>query len=639
MSESASGSDSRKLSAILFSDIVGYSRLMEADEAATMLLLKEHNAIVSEAIRRHRGTLVKYIGDAALAVFDSAADAVRCALAMQAAVRERNGGLPEARRFLLRVGVAVGDVVTRDGDVFGNGVNLAARVQPQAEPGGVWITEMTHGLVAGQAGLRFESMGPRALKNIKLPVTLYRVLDAGTPVARRRIPPVAARALGLAAVLLALGWGLRRMRAGAAPETGMDDFYISVAAFNAPSAKTAEQAEAMRTIVLRRLEQTFENDRGVHVENAESLKSPRSLEEARAAGQNLDVDAVVWGDALAVGGAVEIQSYLTLERPSWRSHAVPPVRYTPGPGVDPVALMRANANEISEVAMLAAVEFFLEFDPRKALSILKRVAPPSETSRLQEARALALLGDWAGSEKAVRAQLAVTPKSSEPRRVLAILYMGSGRGEEAVAVLKTALALDPNDADTHRVLGIAFKRLGRYEQSRESFRRAAALKPGSRLPHLELGALAQTLGRWHESLEEYRIGFAGDPDDDYAKLVLSQALLRDSRAKEAAATLLSAADRPSSTWPVPIARVLLGRMTESELFALVEKEPDPYVRQDRLAESRYYLGMGRLFAGSKDGARELLRAVVDAPLKHILFEQDLAKAELARLEAPAPSKR
>jgi adenylate cyclase len=134
----------RKLVAVFAADVEGYSRLMGVDEVGTLKGLTERRAILDRIIGEHRGRIANTAGDSVLAEFGSAVDAVKCAVEAQAALAEANSNLPDDRRISFRIGVHVGDVMIRAGDLFGDGVNIAARLQSIAAPGGVYISSITH---------------------------------------------------------------------------------------------------------------------------------------------------------------------------------------------------------------------------------------------------------------------------------------------------------------------------------------------------------------------------------------------------------------------------------------------------------------------------------------------------------------
>ena len=166
----------RRLAAILAADVVGYTRLMGDDEAGTLERLKAHRKdFVAPKIAEHKGRIVKLMGDGLLAEFASVVDAVACAAALQDGMAERNADVPDARRITLRIGVNLGDIIVEGGDLYGDGVNIAARLEGLAEPGGVCISAKVHDEVANKLALGYEDMGPQELKNVAGPVRVYRV--------------------------------------------------------------------------------------------------------------------------------------------------------------------------------------------------------------------------------------------------------------------------------------------------------------------------------------------------------------------------------------------------------------------------------------------------------------------------------
>ena len=178
----------RRLAAILAADVVGYSSLMERDEAGTLERLKAHRkGLVEPLIAEHRGRIVKLMGDGALCEFASVVDAVGCAVLMQRGMAERERDVPEDERIRFRIGINLGDVIRdADGDLYGDGVNVAARLEQLAEPGGIVVSGTAFDHLRGGLGRAFASLGEQTLKNIERPVRAYRmVLGDGVNVAAR----------------------------------------------------------------------------------------------------------------------------------------------------------------------------------------------------------------------------------------------------------------------------------------------------------------------------------------------------------------------------------------------------------------------------------------------------------------------
>ena len=166
----------RRLAAILAADVVGYSRLMAADEAGTLTALKAHRKEVLEPlVARHQGRIFKVVGDGVLVEFASAVNAVQCAVDLQQSMAAANAGQPEDRHIILRIGVNLGDVMVEGGDLYGDGVNVAARLEGVADPGGICLSRGAHDQVKRKLDVVFEDGGEQQLKNIAEPVRVYRM--------------------------------------------------------------------------------------------------------------------------------------------------------------------------------------------------------------------------------------------------------------------------------------------------------------------------------------------------------------------------------------------------------------------------------------------------------------------------------
>ena len=166
----------RELSAIMMTDIVGYSGSMERDEQRTYRMLLEHNNIVRAAVVKYRGREIKTIGDAFFVVFRSAADAVDCAISVQQSLREYNANKEDPDKITIRAGVHLGEIMVTANDVFGDGVNVAARIEPLAEPGGICISGEVYSVVRKRIEYKFERLEGVQLKNIAVAPDIYRIV-------------------------------------------------------------------------------------------------------------------------------------------------------------------------------------------------------------------------------------------------------------------------------------------------------------------------------------------------------------------------------------------------------------------------------------------------------------------------------
>src|ERR1700751_4106304 len=182
-------SNTRRLAAILAADVAGYSRLMGADEEGTLERLKAlRSELVDPKIAEHNGRIVKTTGDGILVEFASVVDAVRCAVAVQHAMPERNTGVAADNHIELRIGINLGDVIVEGDDLYGDGVNIAARIEALTDAGGVFVSNTVHDQVRDRLPFLFEDLGEHQVKNIARPVRAYRVRDS-SPKAPAPTPP------------------------------------------------------------------------------------------------------------------------------------------------------------------------------------------------------------------------------------------------------------------------------------------------------------------------------------------------------------------------------------------------------------------------------------------------------------------
>jgi class 3 adenylate cyclase len=215
----------RRLTCILAADAVGYSQQMGQDEEGTIRVLAAHRAVIDGIITFHGGRIISTAGDSVLAEFSSVVEAVRCAVEIQEALKTRNDALPDKSQMHFRVGVNLGDVVVKNDDLLGDGVNVAARLEAIAEPGGICISSSVYDQITGKLDLGFQDIGEQTLKNISRPIRVYRVSGTGVPQRSARPPLLARRAresfnwaIGAAAVVAIAGvvaWQAGWLRFGA----------------------------------------------------------------------------------------------------------------------------------------------------------------------------------------------------------------------------------------------------------------------------------------------------------------------------------------------------------------------------------------------------------------------------------------
>ena len=197
----------RKLATIMMADVAGYSRMMGENEERTVQILRGHREIFDALLQLHHGRIFNTAGDAILAEFPSAVEAVRCATEIQSAWRTRNEHLPEEQRMWFRIGINLGDVIVQGGDLLGDGVNVAARIQTIAEPGGVCISGSVYDQIQNKLTLQFKVMGERSFKNIAQPIRTFSIAEANgsaMPVTSAPERPKGRKLTGITAAVIAL---------------------------------------------------------------------------------------------------------------------------------------------------------------------------------------------------------------------------------------------------------------------------------------------------------------------------------------------------------------------------------------------------------------------------------------------------
>src|SRR3954463_443942 len=209
--------EQRKLAAIMFTDMVGYSALAQRDDQLAVELLEEHRRLLREIFPRFNGTEIKTIGDAFLVEFGSALEAAQCAIEIQRTLAKRNHDVTSNRRIELKIGIHIGDVIHRDGDVYGDGVNIASRIEQLAGAGGICVSTDVERQIRNALEARFEKFGTADLKNIKLPMDLFRIVlpwEEGTEPSPARVskksPVLVPIAVLIIIALLATWWWMDR---------------------------------------------------------------------------------------------------------------------------------------------------------------------------------------------------------------------------------------------------------------------------------------------------------------------------------------------------------------------------------------------------------------------------------------------
>jgi len=315
----------RRLTTILATDAVGYSRLMSESEEETLRVLAAHRAVIDGIIQFHEGRILGTAGDSVLAEFASPVQAVRCAVEIQDALKTRNDSLPENRRMLFRIGINLGDVMVKGDDLLGDGVNVAARLESISEPGGICISSSVYDQITGKLNLRLTDIGEQALKNITRPIRVYRIQAVGVPpgaatAARRgrRVRPLLVVA-GLAAAAAAAGTLLwERLEVPRAP--------APAAASPAPVVDQQASERAKAAADAQRIRDEADAARSKAEADAARIRAEAEAAKAQAEADALRAKAKAEADARAIRAKAEAVAEQERKDAARLAAATPPVQ-------------------------------------------------------------------------------------------------------------------------------------------------------------------------------------------------------------------------------------------------------------------------------------------------------------------------
>jgi len=551
----ASNRPLRRLSVLMFTDIVGYSALSDADERLALVLLEEHRRRLRILFPQHHGREIKTIGDAFLVEFDSAVEAVQCAAEIQAGFHEWNAGEEEDHRIRLRIGIHLGDVVHEEGDVLGDGVNIASRVVGQAEPEGVCLTRPVFEQVRHKLELKLIGMGRRRLKNIRAPMELYYVKFPWTPrpsrvIAIRRgmrprllIPGVIALAAILAAGLwIRMHGGPRSIPTPArTAASAVRAIAVLPLADYSPQTEEAYFTDGMTEALITDLAKVGELKVISRTSVMQYKGTRKSLPDIA---RELGVDAVLEGSVTRAGRRVQItakllmaaddrvlwsESYeqdardiLTLQREVARAVAQA-VRVTLSPGEE-TSLGRARP--VDPAAHEAYLKGLQHWNRRTRADIEAAIRLFEEAARLDPGYASAYAG------------------LAHARIVMAGWgYEDPGQMYELVLPLaEKAIALDPLSADGHVALGAYHIIKWRWHAAEEEYRKAIALNPGNTTAHQWYAELLRSLGRFSEAVSEAQRARDLDPLSLVTNTMLGDAYYTSRRYEEAVVQLRKAVE-------------------------------------------------------------------------------------------------
>ena len=554
----------RRLSAIMATDVVGYSRLMGGDEVGTLTALKLHRAeMIDPVIASHQGRIVKLTGDGMLVEFSSVVSAVECACAVQRDMRQRNAAIPEDRRIEFRIGVNLGDVIVDDDDIFGDGVNVAARLEGVAKPGGVAVSSAVRDNIGNKLDLVFEDMGDQDLKNIEFPVRAYNVVivdaapqqaDAAEPVAEADKPSIAVLPFNNMS-----GDPEQEYFSDGITEDIITDLSKISGLFVV--GRNTSFAYKGKTIQL----QQVAAEMGVKFLLEGSVR--KVGERVRVTGQLIDgaSGGHVWADRFDrdLTDIFAIQDEIT-------KTIVDQLKIRLLPEEKKAIAQAPTGNVEAYTSYLKGREYY-HYMTKRFLRLARQMFTKATELDQDFARAYAGIANC---------DARLIGMFGEPIPA-----------EEILAVTAKALALDPNLAEAHAAHGEALAVINRRDEARIAFERALQLDPNSFEANYSFARFCFRTDEHERAVLLYKRALELQPDDSQAPLMLSltlDALGREDEANEYGRLGIKRAEEqlrlhPESSRPAQLGGVVLAKLGEIErgkewMKRALEIDPD-----DRLA--------------------------------------------------------
>jgi adenylate cyclase len=527
----SSASTERKLAAILSADVVGYSRLMAEDEAGTIRTLTDYREAIRTLVEQHHGRVVDAPGDNLLAEFPNALDAVQCAVEIQGVLRVRNQSLPEPRRMLFRIGVHLGDITLEGERVYGDGVNIAARLEGLAEPGGICISATVQEQVESKFDVGFEDLGEQEVKNIPRPVRVYRIRTEAGAVPTASVPRRRHRAVwagGVVVILVAAALAGWRILAPTPDETAAiaEEFTvpgfggapaIAVLPFDNLSGDPDQEyfADGIAEDLITRLSRL--GSFPVIARNSTFTYKGQAVD-VKQVSRELGAHYVVEGSVRKAGGSIRISAQLidgTSGHHVWAQTYDRELR-------DVFALQ----DEITEAIVLS-------IRPELLKSELVRAA--RKEPRNLDAYDLAMRGWWhmskltreenATARSLFERAIELDPESSRAFTGLAYTHWNdtafqwSDTPAESVSELiraaQRSVALDADNATAQVVLSLAYLRARQPDEMIAAAERAVDLDPSYAIAHAWLGSFLAGQGRLEEALANAEKAIRLSPRDPF----------------------------------------------------------------------------------------------------------------------------
>ena len=580
----------RKLSGILSADAVGYSRLMRQDEGATVATLKEYREVMASLIQKYNGRVVDSPGDNLLAEFVSVVDAVECAVEIQNDLNNRNEALPVDRRMAFRIGIHLGDVIEEEERIYGDGVNIAARIEGLAESGGICISRTTYDSVKDKLSFGYEYLGEHSVKNIAEPVRVYRILTepeaAGKVIGEKRFLGKLSRKTAMAAIIILviaagglISWNIYLHQSKRIEPASLDKMAyplpdkpsIAVLAFDNLTGDPDQQyisdglseeiisglSQVPELFVIARNSSFIYKGNPVKVQQVSEALGVRYVLEGsvRKGGSRVRItaqliDAVegyhIWSERYDR----ELKDILEMQEDIMRNVLRETrVKLTEG---EQLRLWQSK----QKIDFNAMKKFwqarwnFYRMNPEgfalarqlaeEAIEIEPKSAPPYQLLSFIYLVGMGVSKNPQGSMELAEkyAQKALQLDKSHPYAhiVLGQISLYKRQYEKAITEGEKALDLAPNSADVRNHLGFFLHMAGRWEESIPLFENAIRLNPyPPSVYYNRLGGAYADVGRYDEAIDAFKKGLKRQAGDPYGRLGLAGVYIWQGREKEARA--------------------------------------------------------------------------------------------------------
>ncbi len=545
----------RKLTAIFSADVAGYSRLMAEDEATTVKTIASYREIISSLIKQHRGRVIDSLGDNVLAEFSSVVDAVQCAVAVQNEIQTQNAELPDSRKMEFRIGINLGDVIDEEDRIYGDGVNIAARLEAMADPGGICVSKTAFDQIETKLPLGYEYLGEQSVKNIPKPVGAYRVLmkpdAAGKVIGEKRFLGRYSRRTAMAAIIILVmvagvlvSWNIYLQQSKKVEPASVEKMVfplpekpsIAVLPFDNLSGDPEQDyiADGLTENIITGLSQIPEMfviaRNSVFTYKGKSVKIKQISEELgvkyvlegsmQKAGDRLRVNAQLidaikghhlWSEKYdrKMENFFSIQDDITLN-----IVIALQVKLTEGEQ----ARIRHSTNNIEAWSLAVKAHGLFETYARENIAKARELFKKSVELDPNYAYAWSYLG-WtywidgiyysafydrkksfeSATEMAEKA-LSIDDKSSDAHALLSGVYLAQQKYDEAVAAGEKTIDLDPNSSENYAIVAITMQNVGKFEDAIALLKQAMRLDPYYPSWYLyRLGACYQMMGRYEES--------------------------------------------------------------------------------------------------------------------------------------------